>query len=56
MPQLAEMLADPQLRFTLVPENVMKFVEFKVRTGSVRTIARGGESCSFPRFINLPGS
>jgi len=24
--ELAEMLADPQLRFTLAPENVMKFV------------------------------
>jgi NitT/TauT family transport system substrate-binding protein len=58
MPQgeLAEILADPQLRFTLVPENVMKFVAFKVRIGSVRTMPVSWRDLFFPEIHHLPGS
>jgi NitT/TauT family transport system substrate-binding protein len=54
--RLAVMLADPQLQFTLVPQNVVKFVQFKVRIGSVRTLPESWKDLFFPDVHDLPGS
>lgn len=50
------MLAEPQLRFTLVPRNVMTFVLFKARIGSVRTAPGSWTDLFFPEIHDLPGS
>jgi NitT/TauT family transport system substrate-binding protein len=54
--RLAAMLTDPQLRFTLVPQNVMKFVQFKARIGNVRTPPGSWKDLFFPEIHDLPGS
>ena len=54
--ELARMLTDPQLRFTLVPENVVKFAAFKVRIGTVRTMPDSWKDLFFPEIHDLPGS
>jgi NitT/TauT family transport system substrate-binding protein len=53
---LTGMLADPQLRFTLVPENVVKFASFKVRIGAVRNPPESWKDLFFPDIHDLPGS
>jgi sulfonate transport system substrate-binding protein len=54
--ELAAMLADRQLRFTLTPENVLKFARFRVRTGVVRTQPASWKELFFPDVHRLPGS
>jgi NitT/TauT family transport system substrate-binding protein len=54
--RLAAMLADPKLHFTLVPQNVMKFVQFKARIGNVRTPPDSWKDLFFPEIHDLPGS
>ena len=53
---LAAMLADPQLRFTLVPENVVKFAAFKARIGSVKVPPASWKELFFSDIHELPGS
>ena len=54
--RLAAMLADPKLKFTLVPQNVVKFVRFKARIGNVRTPPESWKDLFFPEIHDLPGS
>jgi NitT/TauT family transport system substrate-binding protein len=54
--ELAAMLSDPRLRFTLVPENVLKFAQFEQRIGSVKTAADSWKELFFPEIHDLPGS
>lgn len=54
--RLAAMLAEPQLHFTLVPQNVVKFVQFKTRIGNVRTAPESWKDLFFPEIHDLPGS
>jgi NitT/TauT family transport system substrate-binding protein len=53
---LARMLADPQLRFTLTPENVVKFTSFRVGTGIIKTRPDSWKDLFFPDIHHLPGS
>jgi NitT/TauT family transport system substrate-binding protein len=53
---LAAMLAEPQLRFTLVPENVVKFAAFKARIGSVKVPPASWKELFFSDIHELPGS
>jgi NitT/TauT family transport system substrate-binding protein len=54
--QLAEMIGKPGLVFTLVPQNVMKFVQFKARIGNVRNPPASWRDLFFPEIHDLPGS
>jgi len=54
--RLAAMLGDPKLKFTLVPQNVVKFVQFKARIGNVRTPPESWKDLFFPEIHDLPGS
>jgi NitT/TauT family transport system substrate-binding protein len=54
--ELARMLEDPQIRFTLTPENVLKFAAFKVRIGAVKTMPASWRDLFFPEIHDLPGS
>jgi NitT/TauT family transport system substrate-binding protein len=53
---LARMLADPQLRFTLTPENVVKFAAFKARTGNIKVAPDSWKDLFFPDIYPLRGS
>jgi NitT/TauT family transport system substrate-binding protein len=53
---LVAMLREPQLRFTLTPENVMKFAAFKARIGNVRTKPQSWKDLFFPEIHARPGS
>jgi len=53
---LARMLADPQLRFTLTPENVLRFASFRARTGVIKTKPESWKDLFFPDIHDLPGS
>lgn len=53
---LTAMLGDPQMSFKLVPENVVKFVAFKVRIGAVKTQPNSWKDLFFPDIHDLPGS
>jgi NitT/TauT family transport system substrate-binding protein len=54
--ELGRMLADPQLRFTLTPENVVKFAAFKVRVGTVKIKPDSWKDLFFSDIHDLPGS
>jgi len=53
---LARMLAEPQLRFTLTPENVVKFALFRARIGAIRNRPDSWKDFFFPDIYHLPGS
>jgi NitT/TauT family transport system substrate-binding protein len=53
---LARTLADPQLRFTLTPENVLEFASFRARTGVIKTKPDSWKDLFFPDIHDLPGS
>jgi NitT/TauT family transport system substrate-binding protein len=52
---LAKMLADPQLRYTLTPENVVKFAFFKARTGNIKAKPDSWKDLFFADIHALPG-
>jgi NitT/TauT family transport system substrate-binding protein len=54
--ELAAMLADPQLSFTLIPQNVVKFAAFKARIGTIKVKPESWKELFFPDIFDLPGS
>jgi NitT/TauT family transport system substrate-binding protein len=54
--EIAKMLEDPQIRFTLTPQNVAKFAAFKVDTGALGANPRRWQDLFFPEVHGLPGS
>lgn len=53
---LAAVLTRPDIQFTLTPQNVLKFVRFKARIGSVKTPPDSWKDLFFPEAHALPGS
>jgi NitT/TauT family transport system substrate-binding protein len=53
---LTAMLKDPRHRFTLTPENVVKFAAFKSRIGSVKMRPESWKDLFFPDIHHRPGS
>ncbi len=53
---LARMLAKPQIRFTMTPERVLTFAQFKTRIGSVRSAPASWKDLFFPEIHDRPGS
>jgi len=54
--ELIQMLANPQLRFTLAPENVLKFAAFKAKIGAIRVRPESWKELFFPDVHALPGT
>ncbi len=50
------MLNDPQIVFTTTPQNVMKYVDFMLKTGSIKTKPDSWKDLFFPNAQGLPGS
>jgi NitT/TauT family transport system substrate-binding protein len=53
---LVKMLADPDIRYTLTPQNVLKFATFKLRIGAIKTKPDSWKDLFFPEVHDLPGS
>jgi NitT/TauT family transport system substrate-binding protein len=50
------MLNDPKIEFTTTPHNVMKYVDFMYKIGSIKVKADSWKDLFFPNVHNLPGS
>jgi NitT/TauT family transport system substrate-binding protein len=53
---LVRMLADPDIRYTLTPQSVVKFATFKLRIGNIKTRPDSWKALFFPEVHELPGS
>jgi NitT/TauT family transport system substrate-binding protein len=53
---LVRMLANPDIRFTLTPQNVVKFVTFKRHIGTIKTRPDSWKDLFFPEIHDLLGS
>jgi NitT/TauT family transport system substrate-binding protein len=53
---IAAMLNDPQIVYTTTPQNVMKYVDFMLKTGAIKTKPDSWKDLFFPNAQGLPGS
>ena len=54
--QIQAMLDDPAIVYTTTPQNVMKYVDFMLKTGAIKTRPESWKDLFFPNVHNLPGS
>jgi NitT/TauT family transport system substrate-binding protein len=54
--EILAMLNDPLIVFTTTPENVMKYVDFMARTGTIKVKPDSWKDLFFPNVHGLPGS
>lgn len=50
------MLNDPNIVFTTTPNNIMKYVRFMNKIGSIKVMPESWKELCFPNIHNLPGS
>jgi NitT/TauT family transport system substrate-binding protein len=53
--ELVEVLEDPDIEFTTVPENLMKYARFMHEIGSLRTLPDSWQELFFENVHALPG-
>ena len=53
---ITTMLNDPQIVYTTTPQNVMKYVDFMLKTGAIKTQPDSWRDLFFPNAHGLPGS
>ena len=53
---VVKMLNDPEVKFTTTPENVIKYVDFMYKIGSIKAKPASWKDLFFPNAYNLPGS
>jgi NitT/TauT family transport system substrate-binding protein len=53
---LVSLLANPDYKYTNVPQNVMKYADFMFRTGAMKTKPASWRDLFFPNVHNTPGS
>jgi len=54
--KVAQVVSRPQVRWTMVPENTIKFAEFMHSVGSLRTGPRSWRDLFFPEIHDADGS
>jgi len=54
--EIEDMLNDPAIVFTTTPQNVMKYVDFMYKIGSIKVKAESWKDLFFPNIHNAPGS
>jgi len=54
--EILAMLNDPKIVFTLTPQNMMKYVDFMVKVGTIKVKPDSWKDMFFPNAQNLPGS
>ena len=52
----AEVLSMPGVKYTMVPQQTMKFAEFMYRVGTIKVKAESWKDYFFPEIHDLPGS
>ena len=50
------MLLNPQVEYSMVPKNLMKFVDFKHKIGAIKVKPDSWKDLFFSNVHNLPGS
>jgi NitT/TauT family transport system substrate-binding protein len=53
---ILKMLDNPDIQFTQTPQNMMKFIDFKVKTGTLKHRPESWKDLFFPNVWQLPGS
>jgi len=53
---ILRMLNDPQIVYTTTPQNVMKYVDFMLKTGAIKAKPESWKDLFFPNAQGLPGS
>jgi len=53
---IEKMLANPAIRFTTTPQNVMKYADFMYQIGSIKTKPASWKELFLPEVHHLPGS
>ncbi len=53
---ILKMLNDPAIKYTTTPNNVMKYVDFMYKIGSIKAKPDSWKEMFFPNAHNLPGS
>lgn len=53
---ILKMLNDPEIVYTTTPQNVMKYVDFMYKIGSIKVKPDSWKDLFFPNAHNLPGS
>lgn len=51
-----KMITDPSVQFTIVPLNTMKFADFMLKTGAIKTMPKDWKEMFFPEIHKTPGS
>ena len=54
--EILAMLNDPSIVYTTTPQNVMKYVDFMVKTGAIKVRPESWKDLFFPNAHGLPGS
>jgi NitT/TauT family transport system substrate-binding protein len=54
--KVAEIASGPQVKWTMVPENTMKYAEFMHAVGSIKAMPATWKDLFFPEVHGLPGS
>ena len=54
--EILGMLNDPKIVFTLTPQNMMKYVDFMVKVGTIKVKPDSWKDMFFPNAQSLPGS
>jgi NitT/TauT family transport system substrate-binding protein len=53
--EVLEVLADPDIRYTSTPENVMKYADFMATVGSLKGRPNSWQDLFFPGIHHVPG-
>jgi NitT/TauT family transport system substrate-binding protein len=53
---LVAMLANPDYKYTIVPQNIMKYADFMYKTGSMKSRPASWKDLFFPNVHDKPGS
>ena len=54
--EVATLLTDPEISFTTVPQNTMRYAEFMHSIGSIENLPASWQELFFPEVHDLPGS
>src|SRR4051812_10557857 len=54
--KVTEVISGPQVRWTMAPENAMKFAAFMASVGSLKEAPKSWKDLFFPEIHDLPGS
>ena len=54
--KVAEIASGKQVKWTMVPENTMKYAEFMHAVGTIKAMPADWKELFFPRCTGLPGS